>query len=416
MFHTVEVIQQVNRDDIRCVLQCLPVKSLEHSYAYITKRLKKSEELLDGDYERDEGFQFLSDVDTVTKILYIDASDAAEGTNPRPNGINGFKLMRICSKDHKSKDQSFAYVSCTFYLTIEINLYTLLTSQAYTIQLYKATPENNEQLAGRFEAVMRSIFCREDERLAYLCGFREWDDHRIDCSCNMYFASDDEFKLFLALTHKTSSLSRTKKLTVPGVRQMEQSAAEGNKSYKSLFYDKQDDIRKKYKKDTNPRMSSLLAEAHNVIRMEQQVKKGAVRRIQEKYGFPDRKLYRFLREDIAYDELDQRYKKMIGDGDFMHREEAKRIIRASEEKPAMQEKLIQFLQLMAQKRHLDVAKKAFVEGTAVESFPLAHGTVKTFNDRINKLRSLGINPMLIPDACPVRRLKNPKYMLQETPE
>ena len=352
----------------------------------------------------------LKDYDCTTKTLTLDPSVIGLG-------FNSVKLMRICQIKARKKKNGIEYgvVNCLFYIRLEINPRTLCDPlDTITVDLYEATPENNSWLQLMFNSIMKSTFCKYDNGLEYLCHLESWNCYRIDYTCNMKFNTAEEKDLFWKLTHKTSTYNRTKRKRMKDKKMMDQSAAEGNKSYKTLFYDKQEECMDKYENISQERLSRLLIEAENVIRFEHQVYTNGVGTMKKNYKLPDRSIIHFLSEDISRRELLDRYDKMIGKGDFYHREEAKRIIRKKIKGEKNQEKLIQLLELLAQKRHVDKARKYFVNPNPPDQtreFPLAHGTVKTFNKRIETLRNLGINPMLITDGCPIRSMKNPRYLL-----
>lgn len=408
MIHTIELMQPIHPDAVQDIFQRMaradsridPTKD----FASLTARLRKDEDR--GDY--------LYDISQVVSFNDYDVTTKHSHAATFGSGINRFKLIRICSKSHQNADKTRGVLNCSFYAICEINPRTLANpDDTFTIRLYEATPERNEILEHRFHRRMYDIF-GENPLLAHLCDFREWDCHRIDYTCNMKFQTKAEFDLFWKLTHKTSKYSRTERRRLPGIKSYEQSAAEGNKSYKTLFYDKHAQCEERYGDIQEPERSRILGESQNVIRMEQQCKKGKIASLQKKHGFLDRKAWHFLREDIARDVLLERYNKMVGDGDFYHREGAKAIIREKVPQKSMQDRLIQLLKLIAEKRHIDVAQRVFTSCMEDgDKFPLAHGTVKTFRERIKAIRALGINPVLIEDACTVKHLRNPKHFIME---
>lgn len=414
MIHTIELIQSIHPDTIQSILQLMADADRKkrkidpvEDYVELTARLRK--DAVAGDYMDDVAQNVIyADYDMTTKHSH----SAVLG-----NGINHFKLIRITSRAHQNQDKTRGVINCSFYAVLEMNPRTMLDhDDTYTIRLYHPTTEANDCIARNFNSWMSYVF-GHDPRLESLCDFYEWDCHRIDYTCNMRFGSDTEFELFQKLTHKTSKYSRTQKKRMQGIKTYDQSAAEGNKSYKSLFYDKHDECLKHYKEIDEPERSCILLESVNVVRMEQQCKKGRIATLQKKYGFLDHKAWRYLREDIARDVLLDRYDKMVGDGDFYHREQAKDIIREKVPQKYMQDRLIQLIQLIAGKRHIDVAQRVFTSPAEEgDKFPLAHGTIKTFRERIKAIRSLGIHPVMIEDACSVKFLRNPKHFILESTE
>lgn len=419
MIHTFEIGQMITSEEVNSILKYYFLKdSLNIPYEVAVRKLMGR--LILDENERYTGTYLddcnrvipLDEYDRTTKILTLDSKVLGLG-------FNSIKLIRICETKAKKKEKGIDYgvVSCIFQIKLEINPRTLSNPlDTFTVKLYEATPENNSFLQIMFDYILQSTFCEYDKTLERLCHLESWNCSRIDYTCNMKFNTAEEKDLFWNLTHKTSQYNRTTKKRKKGIKMMNQSAAEGNKSYKSLFYDKQEECINTYKNISQDRLSQLLIEAENVIRFEHQVRKSGISTLMDRYNLPDRSIIHFLSEDISRRELVTRYDKMIGKGDFYHREEAKRIIRKNIIGEKNKEKLIQLLELLAQKRHVDKARAYFVNPSPpnqIREFPLAHGNVKTFREKINTLRELGINPMLITDGCPVKFLKNPRYMLTQ---
>ncbi|MGL6015236.1 MAG: hypothetical protein ACRCZU_03955, partial [Selenomonadaceae bacterium] len=73
-----------------------------------------------------------------------------------------------------------------------------------------------------------------------------------------------------------------------------------------------------------------------------------------------------------------------------------------------QKQLIQFLQLIAQTRHLDKAKEQFLTGTKIKRTPLlVKGSANTFRKRLQELAELNINPMLLTKESKLKFFQNP---------
>ncbi|WP_185753615.1 hypothetical protein [Selenomonas sp. AB3002] len=370
-------------------------------------------------------------LDDCNKLVPLDDYNCStKRINIAPNvlglGINAINIMRVCERSNKKQEKGVSYgvLRCYFYLTLDINPRTLSNpASVNTIELYKASDANNAKLVEAFRNTMINALCRLDDSLMHLCSLPDWNCCRIDYTLNMKFPTNEEKNIFWCLTHKTSAYNRTECKRIKGMKMMEQSAAEGNKSYKTMFYDKLEECKDTYQNLREPERSRLLAEADKVIRMEHQAFKGAIGAMVARYKLPNRGIMWFLSETIAKNELLCRYDKMVGTGDFYKREEAKRIILKNISKPSEQEKLIQLLELIAQKRHIDIAREVFTckvtkdsdteENVGGRTFPLAHGTAKTFSERIKKIRALGINPMLITDNSPQNCLANPRQLIEE---
>lgn len=414
MIHTIELIHKIPYIHVQQVLQCVAFADKDmdpdRNYRWLTGRLRKGEHAANGEIDafvQDMGcWVNLDDFDTATKSSH-DARNIG-------NGINGFKIVRNCNVRQTDEEKTTGILECDFYIIIRLNLRTMMNHRdVYTVRLYRALPGNNEIVEMNFYHRMKELLSPATN-LEYLYDFQTWSCHRIDYSCNMKFDTAEQFDLFKKLTHKTSNLNRTEEIKDNDIWSYKQSAAEGNKSYKALFYDKHAECEKHYKGISKEAYSRLLGEAENVVRFEMQCKSGKIKSIMKAYEFPDRMAWRFLREDIAVDVLLDRYGKMVNEGDFYNRWRARSIIRRNVKSQAMQEKLIQFTQMLAEKRHMSRAKEFFTTLTSNHNkFPLAHGTIHTFRARVKKLAELGINPMMIPDACPIKYMKNPKNFIIE---
>lgn len=360
----------------------------------------------------DKALGFQEDINRPVVLADFDTTTKSTRSAKRGSGIERFKILRICSIDYLDEYRTTGILYCSFFALLRLNPRTLLIpSDENTIRLYEATEENNAALEQKFFDEMNAMF-EGSPHLQYLCDFRRWNCHRVDYTSNMRFEDHDSFRIFKILMHRTSKFVRTKRVRIKEKKLYEQSAAERNKSYKSLFYDKHEQYTNMSKNIRESDKSRALGESQNVLRLEQQCRPGKISSLKETYRFPDRKAWRFLREDIARELLYNRYDKMVGDGDFYQRKKAYAIIRKNIKKKFMQDRLIQFLQLIASKRHIDIAREVFTSPSFDgDKFPLAHGKAATFRAWVKKLRELGINPVLIPEKQPIRFLKNPKSLI-----
>lgn len=406
MIHTFELIKSINAKDIYQLVKYLKQDSLSDDDNLLIKRklfspLKKRSKAVDYssdinkviDLEKD-----LKNYDTQTKKYEFTIDNT---------GIKKGKIIRICSKRYVDAEKTKAILSIGFYFILEINPRTLINpNDGYTIKLYQASKQNNDLLVESFYTTMKGKF-NGDEHFKAFWDISTFNTHRIDYAINFKFDNNDEASLFYKQVHKTSLFKRTQKLKIKNIKYYEQSVAEKNNSYKTICYDKYAEIKNTYADCDINKLNKLLSEAENVIRFECQLKKSAIDRLKKKYYSNDSSIVFFLSEDLSKEELLRQYDKTIGDGDFYHREEAKKVIAEKVRRSDMRIALISFLQLIAQSKSLTSAKKRFVSGESNKST----GDIKTFRRRLKRLEELNINPVLITDNESIRWLSNPRKVI-----
>lgn len=409
MTHTFEVIRKIHHKDIMNLQKIFSKNLLSNeiynrNYIKLTASLKKFGRRC-GETYRDDCNKIIIDLNnynTQTKIVKMDVNCV---------GIKKISFLRICNIKYLNKEKTKVVLTCSFYLMLEINPRTLIdANDTYTIGLYKATDENNKELEEAFKTVMISFFKNNHAIYENMYDIKNWNTHRIDYAVNLSFASQNETDFFFRAVHETSSYKRTKKVTMKELDEYEQSAAERNKSYKFITYKKYDECVSRYDNSCSKQVDKLLKEAENVIRAEIQIKKDGLKRIKRKYNIKDRCIFSFLREDIAKDELLRLYDNSVGDGDFYNLKKAIMIIKENVDGRKNQEKLINFLLLIAEKKELSVAREAFVSRTS----EIAHGTIKTFRTRLKNLKELNINSILIHSSEPLSFLKNPRDFIDDS--
>lgn len=296
-----------------------------------------------------------------------------------------------------------------FSLSLELNPYKVLhPEEKHTINLFIPVPKAVTSFTEAFVQLIETLFgSLNDYDLEALKRLRCWNMRRIDYSFNLQFPDDNTRAIFQKLTHKTSRHLRTKKVSSREAKLYEQSAAEKNNSYKAICYDKSAEIQKQDYIDADEKRT-LLSYAYGVQRFELQITHNGLASFMERHNLHSRCFLNFLNLDIAYQELQYRYKQTIGFEDFYDRQQASAIIRAAY-KPGMAIKLINLLQLIAQARGIDAARKQYIgKGGRIKiGNLLVKGTADTFNSHITKIRAAGINPVLLTDRDKLSHLDNP---------
>ena len=316
------------------------------------------------------------------------------------NGIKDFFVLR------RDDDQT----GCPLYFAIlELEPLVMLLG-ARTVDLFRADPYNVSQLQDRFHDIMEEYIPD-----LWFSSLDSWNCRRVDYTFNFRFDRCEDKQLFLFLTKKTSRHVRRQPKRIFRLKINNQSTAEGNDSVKLMFYDKQRQIEETYNNIPLHQQCELMLKAENIIRFEVQCKKGRVLTLQRRYHFPNRNILHYLNEDIAQEILLDEYIKTVGSGNFFSLYWAKKEIDKSNFSAPKKLHLVQLLQLIAQARHVSIAKEQFIAGTRIKRTNIVvKGSEATFRHYLHDLAELGINPMLIPKERKVTHFTNPIGQLLAT--
>lgn len=289
-----------------------------------------------------------------------------------------------------------------FFAILEMEPMVMLLG-ARTVDLFKADPYNVAQLKARFQAIMEQYLPNR-----WFSSLDSWNCRRVDYTFNFRFDRIQDKLLFLDMTKKTSRHVRRQPKRIFTLKIFNQSTAEGNNSVKLLFYDKSRQIAETYNDLPISQQRELMLAAQNIVRFEVQCKKGRVLTLQRKYRFPNRNILHFLNEDIAQEILIDEYTKSVGRGNFFSLYWAKKEIDKSKFSSSKKLHMVQLLQLIAQARHVSIAREQFIAGTRIKRTNITvKGSDSTFRHYLRDLADLGINPMLIPKERKVTHLTNP---------
>ena len=202
----------------------------------------------------------------------------------------------------------------------------------------------------------------------------------------------------------------------------DESASEKNKSYKIICYNKSEDIRNQAYISSDEKRT-LLSKSYGIQRFEVQIKNDGIEALMNRHHFD--KLYRddkrcvlhFLSPHIAYQELINFYTKVIGQEDFHDRYHAKKILKDNYQhcRTNKASKLIDVIEIVAQTRSMDMAKKRFTEGGYFVkiSNKIVEGSSVTFRTRIKDIRAAQVNPVTITDSDNATYLRNPVYQIHD---
>ena len=313
-----------------------------------------------------------------------------------PHHENGIKDFFVLRRD----DDLTGYPQ--YFAILELEPLVMLLG-ARTVDLFRADPYNVALLKARFQTIMEAYI---PDR--WFSSLDSWNCRRVDYTFNFRFDRIQDKLLFLYLTKKTSLHVRRQPKRILCLKIHEQSTAEGNDSVKLLFYDKARQIEETYNNFPIYQKRELMLDAENIVRFEVQCKKGRVLSLQRKYRFPNRNIIHYLNEDIAQEILFDEYTKSVGRGNFFSLYWGKKEIDKSNFSAPKKLRLVQLLQLIAQARHVSIAKKQFIVGTRIKRTDIVvKGSAATFRHYLHDLAELGINPMLIPKDWKVTHFTNP---------
>lgn len=299
-----------------------------------------------------------------------------------------------------------------FYVFIEVEPQVMITGRR-TIELFIPDTCHISLLERRFADNMR-VYTTDDK----FTQLSNWLCQRIDYTHNFRFNNSTDKNLFYELTRKCSNYFRREDTFVPNIPRSEQSTAERNNSVKIIFYDKRRQLERLYSGNHHVltvEEDALLRQANNIIRFEVQCSKGRINSLQNKYNLESRSILHYLNVDIARNTLLTEYERSVGRGKFMYRHFAKKTIDASDFTASTKSKLFQTMQLIAQARHIESAKRQFIEGgTRIKRTNIiVEGSANTFRNRLNRIRSLGLHPVMIPKDRKIPHFTNPIYQLEQ---
>lgn len=361
MIHTFTLIQSLNLDQLNDIIARFHFNQLECAQLFGNDRFQ-----------------------TVRRVL---------STSHQDSGIKHFFVLR------RDDDQT----GCPLYFAIlELEPLVMLLG-ARTVDLFRADPCNVALLQERFQTIMEAYI---PDR--WFSSLDSWNCRRIDYTFNFRFDCIHDKLFFLDMTKKTSLHVRRKPKRIFRLKINDQSTAEGNDSVKLLFYDKARQIAETYNNLPMSQQRELMFDAENIVRFEVQCKKGRVLTLQRRYHFPNKNILHYLNEDIAQEILLDEYTKSVGSGNFFSLYWVKKEINKSNFSAPKKLRLVQLLQLIAQARHVSIAREQFIAGTCIKRTNIiVKGSDSTFRHYLHDLEELGINPMLIPKDWKVTHFTNP---------
>lgn len=336
--------------------------------------------------------------------LRVPARSMATGINymakkvlyPRIYGIDNLTFKRTIDVVNNG-DGTIDILNVHYYVTLAINpLNMIKPSNIYRIDLFRCSKKNVRLLSKRFRSVISGLLGYEYNSLS------GWKARRVDYTANLGFNTEEEKKAFYKIVHKSSLYSRTSRRYIKDIDLEDQSAAEGNKGYKTLFYDKSEEIEEHFQ--DGPRKNALLKRSRYTIRMEHQCFYNELNKIRDRHQFKNKSIVRYLKEDIAVEFLTERYRKMVGEGDFYSLDSAVRKIESSSLTKLRKRRVIKFLYEVNE--NSDTLKEAKHKITSMFS-------ASTFRSRREDLASIGLNPILLDEEAGIEYLEAPSKTIED---
>ena len=264
------------------------------------------------------------------------------------------------------------------------------------IRLFKATDENVDCLKEKFRSrILRMLYngnpANDEENISDLST---WKANRVDYTLDVKMKSEDEVKFFTNIAKWSAQESKTtkSKYSTYGENFDKYGFRLGNKSWEFAIYDKHQEVNDKFHDIFR---FLMLMESKNLARIEMRCKKEKLKSMQKKYKWPDRSIIRFLSEDVSDECLYKKYEEVIGYEDFMTMYHAEKLLKENcigktgKLKAKTYAKYRDFLVGIMNHKGIKNYKKAFLQGRSRAS---------TFRSTIKFIRSIGINPVLLPDA------------------
>lgn len=311
--------------------------------------------------------------------------------------IEAAKIIRI-------EDESSGCMR--FYVLLKIDLNRLITG-VQSIELYDICEQNNQKLAIAFHDFMISMFHENDD----ITKIDSWNTRRLDYTFDFRFDDETEKRMFLKLTKATSSNVRRKAIRLKNVKLKEQSTAEANGSAKIIFYDKEEEVKKMY--TASSAYDNLCKTSQGIVRFELQCESRKIKSIKKSCGFESRSILNYLDNRIATELMKKAYVETVGKGRFFNCSRAASYLNKANLKPKKRADLYNTMRLIAQARHLSVARVQAENGTKIKNTNVIVKCCQaTFRARIKELQNLGINPVFIPKDSRIKEMDNPWNQLE----
>ncbi|WP_058303747.1 phage/plasmid replication domain-containing protein [Gorillibacterium timonense] len=310
--------------------------------------------------------------------------------------------------------------TCTYYSRIGFREISLVHHHGETGRTYRGLEIRlNPQVLLNPHNIIQSTLCTEISRIAesfdneihiifgrtasLLPGFDHWTCKRIDYCVDISSEHVDEYiRLFQRSAVPNRYFEAKNKLSG--------SAYAKSGSVTINFYNKQDELAKRMQHQDTRITKEHLDTAQNLLRLEIQCLRDKTNYIKQREGFESKKVQHFLNPLLAEKLLVGYYDKSIGCGDFYSLYEARKRIKETDLQDRTKQTMYDILNLVAQARNVETARKQYEQGISIEG-RFIQGSRTSFQRGLQRLRSIGINPVTIPRSWRIHHLPSLREQL-----
>lgn len=176
-----------------------------------------------------------------------------------------------------------------------------------------------------------------------------------------------------------------------------------NGSVNVNIYDKYEQL-KKEKKDGKIPDWVPIEEAQNIIRFEIQCKQSKMKELRETYDIKKHDHESILSSEMCEEVLLSYFRKIIGPGEYYTIQTAKKIIEKSDYADNEKKEMVNALELVSLKRSIRKARESLD----------SKSKKKSFNEALDNLRQLNINPVTIPRDWDIKSIPSLEdYIIKE---
>lgn len=217
----------------------------------------------------------------------------------------------------------------------------------------------------------------------------EWWVKRIDYCINIETPYASEY---IRILQKSTVPYYQKSITQKeGSLYLPSKAKPKNRNVTINFYDKENEVESQLRNEESNATLQVLEQAQNILRLEIQCHQGKTKRIAQKYGFRQKKLYHYLNMQICFDVLDYYIYRVSKPATYQRRKVALEMVDSLEFGRKKKERIKNIItDINKQHQTINKVKERYVREGIV--------TRDTFNDYLCCLAKHNINAVTISDT------------------
>lgn len=329
----------------------------------------------------------------------------------KPTRILYQKFISLPTTRSWEQDDRFPYVNKSLseygisYIKARIANYDRYTYYEFVMRInFKRLIERNDRMdimheddLGKvydaFNDYMRQLMPEEQDAMPRLT---DWYVNRIDYCVNVKTQNVSEYinllqKSTIPYCYRLKHDENRNYTHKSGSLYLVSTAKKKNRSTTIDFYDKYDEVKKKYDNGDSHVTAEVLEQSRDILRLEVQCHKAKTGRIAAKYGFDDgKKLINFLQMRICYDVIEEAINRVTKDATFQRKRIAFQMISQLNCTSAKKERLKQLITDVGRQWQsiTKVREQYSAEGIMTES---------TFDSYLKYLELHNINAVTISD-------------------